>query len=159
MHRMLLAGGVVLALATAGTAASAGEPVRLSDHVLDALTAGATSGVEVKAQAAVPGFGSSSATVGFTDFSGPIGAGAGTFDGGNTANAQINGNVTNVKTPKTSYSFALLNGETATTGTGTAAISARGLAEGAITFTSSRLFPIPNTNRQIGYALGFAADL
>jgi|GEM_PF-2649158 len=155
----LASGLCAMALLTAGSAALAAEPLKLSDQALDTVTAGAEAGASLDASAAT-GSGGSVVVIGGvrrTD-SGPLGVftraesdGAGgktddvdvigptpfspfvlsysDSDVGSAA-ARISGNVTVTDRGLLTTAVGFFVGETATTGEGQARVAASGFTQG-----------------------------
>ncbi len=117
-----------MALLTAGNAALAAEPLTLSDHELDTITAGAEAGAIIQALAASGGGSASATSLG--TISTPLFALAGVTSPDGTAEAQIEGEVTVTDSGLFKTALGLFVGQTATTGDGQAQVGAGGLTQG-----------------------------
>ena len=111
-----------IALLTAGSAALAAEPVQLTDHELDSITAGVDVGAGVIAVVAVDG-----QVFPFDDIrfdSGPLNREVAVGSANGVAEAQIGGNVTVTDSGLFKTALGFFGGQTRTEGTGQAAIGA-----------------------------------
>lgn len=150
MSRSLL-GGVIATVLLASTALAA-EPLPLSDAELDALTAGATSGALIFANANVPGAAATATSISDPRKRGvsilPLSAAATAANNGDSAEAEIAGTVVTIQTAKSSLSFGRFIGDLGATGSGGAEIGVTAQATGDHTSTDSDVQPLPSGDFQ-----------
>lgn len=180
--RGLIFGGLAAGTLVLAGGAVAGEPVRLTDGQLDRISAGAFTGADIFAQAAL-GSGSTFALAynhgagagidyGFdaTTYAlnvlaqedgavTQLGAHAGSVDAGGQAEALIQGQVTTTTTPFSSISVGVFQAQTAAAGNAVASVGANGAASGGYTKTRTLFAPADNSGVSTIYTFAYAFDL
>ncbi|MEZ5863102.1 MAG: hypothetical protein R3D25_03150 [Geminicoccaceae bacterium] len=154
----------VIALGLATTAAAA-EPLRLTTMQLDAVTAGALSGVDFFV-AATAGSDSTALNIFPTFSSGTPGTNSGTANGnvslsdnGDSVDGEFEVRFYNRTTPFSSVTLGLITSEAETTGAGTFNAGANAIAEGDFAIPFAVTLPvIPGGNKNFTVTLGVAAD-